>query len=789
MRSSDSLGKPLTRGVARRHSRTRDVHKILIGARFRRAVLTDLRATVAAASAPALTIALAVAVLILATAASAASEGVLVIHSNQRATPAAIVIENTLGRVVPEQLGRPVELYSEYLDIEWASTETYAAAQAEFLRQKYAGRNIRVIVAAAPAALGFAIRHRDSMLPGVPVVHIAVAKDSLDQASLPPGVVGKTIDLDPTQTLELALRLQPGAKRLVLVLGAAERDRVWERRLRKAAGQLEAPVEAEFLVGLPTEDVLRRLAALTKDTIVFTPGYFLDGGGRVATPRQVVERIAPASAAAVYGPLDTFLGTGIVGGYVAPYEEQSRQAADIVVRLLNGTPPAAIAASSIANVPVIDWRALRRWGIDERLLPAGTIVRFREPTLWETHWREISLGFAIFLFQAALIAALLIERRSRHRVAHALEESEKQMSLAAHAARLSTWLWDVAGTKAAENTKTRWSNGQPKDPPIDFNVVLESVHPADRDEVERAVRQAVAKDEELDAEYRVVRPGGEVRWIQARGRAQKESGERMLGVALDVTERKFAELRAAEDRTALRYMTRVSTLGQLSASIAHQLNQPLAAILGNAEAARKMLGRERVDLAELREICDDIVSDDNRAAEVIRRLGALYKRGDMKTELLDLNDLIRETLELLRTELLTRHLTPVPDLAPGLPPIEAGRVQLQQVMLNLFLNAADAMSGIEARERRLAIRTELSAAPDSQGVAARMYVSDNGSGIAVGDLKNVFEAFWTTKPGGMGIGLAICRSIVNAHHGSITATNNAERGATFCVTLPVKDRA
>ncbi len=181
----------------------------------------------------------------------------------------------------------------------------------------------------------------------------------------------------------------------------------------------------------------------------------------------------------------------------------------------------------------------------------------------------------------------------------------------------------------------------------------------------------------------------------------------MLGVALDVTERKLSELRAAEDRTALRYMTRVSTLGQLSASIAHQLNQPLAAILGNAEAARKMLSRERVDLAELREICDDIVGEDNRAAEIIRRLGALYKRGDMKTEQLDLNDLIRETLDLLRTELLTRHLTPVTDLAPGLPAIEAGRVQLQQVMLNLFLNAADAMSKVEVQERRLAIRTEL----------------------------------------------------------------------------------
>ena len=153
--------------------------------------------------------------------------------------------------------------------------------------------------------------------------------------------------------------------------------------------------------------------------------------------------------------------------------------------------------------------------------------------------------------------------------------------------------------------------------------------------------------------------------------SEKGNGEHVLGVAVDITEHKLAELRAVEDRAALRHMTRVSMLGQLSASIAHQLNQPLAAILGNAEAARKMLSRDGVDLAELREICDDIVTEDNRAAEVIRRLGALYKRGDMKMEPLDLNELIRETLDLLRAELLTRNVVPRTDLAPGT--VDGGR--------------------------------------------------------------------------------------------------------------------
>ena len=314
--------------------------------------------------------------------------GVLVIHSNQRATPAAVVIEHTLGSVVPDAFHRPVDLFSEYLDIEWTSTDAYATAQVEFLRQKYSARNIRVIVASAPPALQFTLKFRDRMLPGVQVVHVAIPVDQLDGVSLPADVVGKSIDLDPTETLRLALHLQPGAERIVIVLGAAPRDRIWERRMRKAVAQLEKHPEVEYLIGLPTAAVLQRLGALARDTIVYTPGYFLDGAGHVGTPRQSVELIGSASAAPVYGPLDTFIGTGIVGGYMAPYDDQATQAGALVVRLLDGTPPSAIAQSSFVNVPVVDWRALRRWGIDERLLPANADVRFREPTAWDRYWRR-----------------------------------------------------------------------------------------------------------------------------------------------------------------------------------------------------------------------------------------------------------------------------------------------------------------------------------------------------------------------------------------------------------------
>jgi signal transduction histidine kinase len=707
----------------------------------------------------------------------------LILHSNQRPTPAQIIVEDTLRTVVPNTLKRPVQLFSEYLDDEWTSLQTYSAVQAAFLRVKYGGRNIRVIVTNALPALQFARDFRDEILPGVPVVHIAVARDRLEGAQLPADILGNFEDNDPTPTLQLALHLHPNTRRIVIIRGASERDRFWDGRLRAASQQVESDVAVDYLAGLPTADVLRRVSALSQGTIVFTPGYFVDGEGQVSTPRESVERIVAASAVPVYGTFDTQLGAGIVGGYMSPYEGQAKQAAGIVTRLLNGALPSEISPGVATRVPMVDWRQVRRWGINERLLPPETIVRFREPTVWDRYWREISVGVAVVLLQAALISALLLERRSGRRTAAALEESEKQMNLAASAARLSLWIWDTARKKVTATARSRHRNDAANDKPTSFAEVINSAHPADREILQRAVTKALATGEELDVEYRVVDADGGVRWVAARGRAEKSDSQRLLGVALDVTERKAAELRAAQDRTALRHMTRVSMIGQLSAAIAHQLNQPLAAILGNAEAAQKMLGRQQVDLAELREICNDIVSEDHRASEVIRRLSDLYRRGDMKIEPVDVNALINETLDLLRTELLIRHVNPLMELAPNLPMIEGGRVQLQQVVLNLVLNAADAMSAVKDDQRKLTIRTELHD-PD-----VRLCVVDNGSGIAADDIKNVFDPFWSTKPGGMGMGLAICHSIVGAHRGTLTVANNAQGGATFCVSLPVTEPA
>ena len=546
---------------------------------------------------------------------------VLILHSNQRPVPAQIVIEDTLRADVPQAFGHPVELYSEFLDSEWTDLQTYGASQAAFLRQKYAPRHIRVIVVDAIAALQFMSQYRDLAFPGVPVVHLAVASDRIELTKLPPDFVGHPEDNDPLPTLQLALRLHPGTTRLVVIEGAGPVNITWDRRIRRAVAALDRRLDVKYLIGLPTAQILRQVAALPKGTFVYTPGYFTDGDGEVTSPRQVVERIAAASLAPVYGAFDTLVGSGIVGGYVSPYKDQAREAAVLVARLLDGTPPLELPNGVAHRVPAVDWRQIRRWNVNERNLPAETDVRFREPTAWQHYRSAIIIGIAIFALQAALIAALLFEVRARRRTTRALTESQKQMNLAASAARLSFWTWDASSGRI--DVSRFWSRVKKRPRAATaFHEVIGSAYPPDREPLQRAASRAMTSGEELDVEYRVVDPAGTVRWIAARGRVDRGDSRRLRGVALDVTERKAAELRAEQDRSALRHMIAHLDDGpDLRRDRAPA--QPAAGrdprqCRNRAKDARTTIARP----AELREICDDILSARiDRAAEIIRQAG------------------------------------------------------------------------------------------------------------------------------------------------------------------------
>jgi two-component system sensor kinase FixL len=244
--------------------------------------------------------------------------------------------------------------------------------------------------------------------------------------------------------------------------------------------------------------------------------------------------------------------------------------------------------------------------------------------------------------------------------------------------------------------------------------------------------------------------------------------------------RKQAELEAQRLRQDLAHIGRVSAMGELTASLAHELTQPLTAILANAEAAQRLLAADVVDFGKIREILSDIVDDDKRAGDVIHRLRGLLRKGDLEFASLDINEIASGVAWLMRNDLVTRNATMSLELAADLPRVHGDRVQLQQVVLNLVLNGFEAMGEAQAGDRTLVIRTARDGA-----AAVRLAVEDSGTGIDDTRVERMFQPLHTTKAQGLGMGLAIARTIVEAHGGRLAAANNARRGATFHFTLPV----
>jgi two-component system, LuxR family, sensor kinase FixL len=259
-------------------------------------------------------------------------------------------------------------------------------------------------------------------------------------------------------------------------------------------------------------------------------------------------------------------------------------------------------------------------------------------------------------------------------------------------------------------------------------------------------------------------------------------GPAVVATVVDITERLKATKEIAQQRHQFEHLSRVSTLNELSGSIGHELNQPLQAILSNAQAARLLLANENPNLDEVRETLNDIVRDNKRAGEIIWGLRSLLKKGDIRFESLNLNGLLRDVLRLVTSELLNAGVTVTVTPAPELPPVKGDRVQLQQVLLNLILNGCEAMAGVAQKERELLLTTQSIEA----GRSVLVCVTDRGPGIPPQDLERVFDAFYTTKAQGLGVGLAVCRGIISAHGGRLWAANNQGRGARFCFSLAAK---
>jgi two-component system sensor kinase FixL len=394
-----------------------------------------------------------------------------------------------------------------------------------------------------------------------------------------------------------------------------------------------------------------------------------------------------------------------------------------------------------------------------------------------------ALSIQIFLIVLAiplLFLATVIEERATGEIE--LRESEERMRLAADAGNLGIWEWDLSKDEIWATNARRAPLGWPASGKITLEDFISTVHPDDRNRIRQAIDDAIHKGQDYDSEYRLVLADGIVRWMAARGSVHFDAHgnpARLLGINIDITARKQAELEAKQRRDELSHLSRVALVGEMSASIAHELNQPLAGILTNAGAGEFVIDRGDVDLKELRELLADISADARRASDVVRDIRGMIKKEQVIRRRINLNDVVTNAVQIIGSDALLRGCELKISLKAALPIVEVDPVQIQQVLINLIVNAFDAMRDTPVSKRRVEIMTR-----EKGDGAVRISVRDYGVGISEEMRSRIFEQFFTTKPEGLGMGLAIVRSIVEAHAGAIEAENADGEGARFHFTLP-----
>lgn len=316
--------------------------------------------------------------------------------------------------------------------------------------------------------------------------------------------------------------------------------------------------------------------------------------------------------------------------------------------------------------------------------------------------------------------------------------------------------------------------------PVTLESIRSRVHPEDRNSFDDMLdRQQRAID--YEHEYRLLMPDESVKYMHVVAHATRDANGELEYIAAiqDVTDRRRSEAALIEARSELARVSRASSFGVLTASIAHEVNQPLSGIITNASTCLRMLGADPPNLDGARETARRTIRDGNRASDVIKRLRALFGKTDVTMETVDLNESVNDIIKLFRSELHRGRVMLQTDLTDDLPPVTGDRVQLQQVILNLLLNALEAMSDIDDRPRYLLVKTE-----HDVDRGARVSVADTGVGFGPLDPAHLFDAFYTTKPGGMGIGLSVSKSIIDNHDGRLWAATNESGGATFAFSLP-----
>jgi PAS domain S-box-containing protein len=479
---------------------------------------------------------------------------VLLLFTHSSDLPAQRILEQALRSTLRHGSPVPVELYSEYLDAVRTNVDDYEQDLVRQLHGKYRAKKFDLIFVINPPALKMVLRNREALFPDTPVVFIVLEQRSLSDLNLGPNVTGVWGESDYGSNLELALALHPGTRQVVLISGVSEWDNYWRARVQEEFRPYEAKLEFTYLIGLSITELQRALAGLPPQTIVFFVSSVQDNAGNNYSNLEVLSSISTASNAPIYGASDAHLGLGIVGGRLLSLEALGVEGAQVGLRVLAGEKPEAIAPHGIPSVSMFDWRELKRWGISEKSLPPGSIVRFRMPSFWDQYkWYAIA-GISVILLQTALIGGLVINRSLRKRAEEHLRESEARRLLAQQAARIGTFEWNIQTGVNIWSQELEAMYGLPRGSfARTLNAWESLVYPEDRDKALASVQRALKTGAPVEEEWRITWPDGSTHWIFARFQVFLDSaGERLkvTGINIDITERKLSDesLRRSEER-------------------------------------------------------------------------------------------------------------------------------------------------------------------------------------------------------------------------------------------------
>jgi signal transduction histidine kinase len=601
-------------------------------------------------------------ILIFGTVSPAAAEPkrVLLLHSFGPQFVPWVFIAGQLREELFKQSPDKIDLYEASLEGARFQQLEEQGPLVEYLTALFGSRKPDLIITIGVPAAIFAQKYRAQLFPFTPLVIGAVEQRGINYTKLTSNDAPVSVTLDFTKWIENILEVIPDTKHIAWIVGGSPLERFWTEEFRRTSQPFSDKVSFEWFNDLSFDEMQKRISQLPPHSAAFFVDLRVDGAGVPLDRETVLPKLRAATNAPIFSYVGNYLGQGIVGGPLMSSEEQGRRIAEAALRILKGEVPADLKIPPLTSgASQYDWRELQHWNISEDQLPPGSIVRFREPGMWQQYHSQIALVAGIILAQGALIFGLMFERRRR-------------------------------------------------------------VH---------------------------------------------------------------AEVQSRQRSAELAHINRVAMAGELTATIAHELNQPLGAILTNVETARLIVKSPTPDLEEVDEVLADIQRDDVRASEVIGRLRAQLKKTPLELKDIDLNEVAEETSRFLSALAVARKVNLTSSIAPAPLPIKGDRIQLQQVTMNLIVNAMDAMSSMPSTARRITVSTA------RDGNSAYLSVSDIGPGIPTEKLDKVFEPFFTTKGEGMGMGLSIARTIVGAHGGQISAENEAGRGATFRITLPLTKQA